>query len=106
MRYRAVTGGFFQQASAMIDPDAQRRAVDAAVETDRASARAPTAAEACDLLRADMRRLRQEVLVISSIAAELFPTLPASGPGRAVRLRVGVVAARKVSGRSPFLQCP
>lgn len=67
----------------MIDPDAQRRAFDADVETHSANARATAAAEARELLREDMGRLRKELLVISSIAAELFSTLLASDAERA-----------------------
>jgi hypothetical protein len=82
VRYSAVTGAF-QQATAMIDPDAQRRAFEAAVETDGMRARATAAAETCELLREDMGRLRKELSVISSIAAELFSTLVESNPERA-----------------------
>ena len=59
----------------MIDPDAQRRAFDAVVETDCANAHATAAAETRDLLREEMGRLRKELLVISSIAAELYSAL-------------------------------
>lgn len=67
----------------MIDPDAQRRAFDAAVETQCANARASAAAEAREWLREDIARLQKELVVTSSIAAELFSTLLASDPERA-----------------------
>jgi hypothetical protein len=71
------------QASVMIDPDAQRRTFDAVVETQCANAHAAAAAETRELLREDMGRLQRELLVISSIAAELYSTLLASDPERA-----------------------
>ena len=43
----------------MIDPDAQRRAFDAAVETHCANARASAAAETREWLREDMSRLQK-----------------------------------------------
>jgi len=67
----------------MIDPDAQRRAFDAAMETHRANARAGAAAETREGLREDIGRLQKELLITSSIAAELFSTLLASDPERA-----------------------
>jgi hypothetical protein len=49
----------------------------------RRSVPSHAAAETRELLREDMGRLRKELLVISSIAAELYSTLPASDPERA-----------------------
>ena len=50
MRVGAVTEALLQ-ASVMIDPDAQRRAVDTIVETQCANAYATAAAETRELLR-------------------------------------------------------
>jgi hypothetical protein len=70
----------------MIDLDAQRRAFDAVMETHHANARASAAAETGELLREDIGRLQKELLITSSIAAELFSTLLASDSERAWRV--------------------
>jgi hypothetical protein len=66
--------------SGMIDPDAQRRAFDAVVESDCANAHATAAEETRESLRENMGWLRKELLVISSIAAELYSTLVSADP--------------------------
>ena len=74
----------------MIDPDAQRRALDAVLATRQATATA-SAAEARELLREDIDRLQKELLITSSIAAEVFSALLASDPERAWRVSESVL---------------
>jgi hypothetical protein len=76
----------------MIDPDAQRRVHDAGLATAQASANASAAAETRELLREDIDRLQKELLITSSIAAELFSTLLASDPERAWRVSESVLS--------------
>jgi hypothetical protein len=73
------------QRNTVIDPDAQRRALDAVLATRQANANAnaSAAAETRELLREDINRLQKEVLITSSIAAEVFFALLASDPERA-----------------------
>ena len=75
----------------MIDPDAQRRALDAVLATRQATANASAAAEARELLREDIDRLEKELLITSSIAAEVFSALLASDPERAWRVSEAVL---------------
>ena len=74
----------------MIDPDAQRRALDAVLATRQATANASAAAEAREL-REDILRLQKELLITSSIAAEVFSALLASDPERAWRVSESVL---------------
>lgn len=75
----------------MFDPDAQRRALDAVLATRQATANASAAAEARELLREDIDRLQKELLIISSIAAEVFSGLLASDPERAWRVSESIL---------------
>lgn len=76
----------------MMDPDAQRRAYDAGLATAQANANASAAAETRELLREDIDRLQKELLITSSIAAELFSTLLASDPEGAWRVSESVLS--------------
>lgn len=76
----------------MIDPDAQRRAFDAAVETHCANARASAAAETRERLREDIGRLQKELVITTSIAAEVFSTLLAADPEGAWRVSESVLS--------------
>ena len=80
-----------RQRNTVIDPDAQRRALDAVLATRQATANASAAAEARELLREDIHRLQKELLIISSIAAEVFSALLASDPERAWRVSESVL---------------
>ena len=75
----------------MFDPDSQRRALDAVLATRQATANASAAAEARELLREDIDRLQKELLIISSIAAEVFSGLLASDPERAWRVSESIL---------------
>jgi hypothetical protein len=67
----------------VIDTDAQRRALDAVLAARQATANARAAAEARELLREKIDRLQKELLITSSIAAEVFSASLASDPERA-----------------------
>ena len=79
------------QRDTVIDPDAQRRALDAVLATRQATATASAAAEARELLREDIDRLQKELLITSSIAAEVFAALRASDPERAWRVSESIL---------------
>jgi hypothetical protein len=76
----------------VIDPDAQKRAFDAAVERHCADARATGATETREWLREDIARLQKEILIASSIVAELFSALRESDPERAGHVSEGVLS--------------
>jgi hypothetical protein len=79
------------QRNTVIDPDAQRRALDAVLATRQGNANASAAAETRELLREDIDRLQKEVLITSSIAAEVLSALLASDPERAWRVSESVL---------------
>jgi hypothetical protein len=75
----------------VIDPDAQRRAYDASVATGEATADANAAAESRERLREHIDRLQKELLITSSIAAEVFSALLVAVPERAWRVSESVL---------------
>ena len=75
----------------MFEPDDQRRALDAMLATRQATATASATAEARERLREDIDRLQKELLITSSIAAEVFSALLASDPERAWRVSESVL---------------
>lgn len=76
----------------MIDFDAQRRTFNAIRGIEDANARATAAAETCDLLREDIRRLRKELLITTSIATELFSALVHADSERAWQVSDSVLS--------------
>jgi hypothetical protein len=67
----------------MNDDDAMRRAFQAEIQADIASARAVAATESRDRTRADVTRLEKEIAIVAAIAQDVWVSLVNVDPSRA-----------------------